>query len=194
MLYDDEEWIIPCEQDRVSIDKFCREQIELVRSLKRKAGKGYPTYLKPERSILSGYRAEMATSRYLRIDKLDHVSAFNGRGNLNWDKGDLEYGIEVKATENPNGNLFCGEKPLREYIQRSSNTPVVGVQIAFWPIVIFQGWIRAYDIQKYPFKGNNVRHTAGYLVPTDKLRRMSELKELIKQWKSDDRLELIIKD
>lgn len=169
-------WICLAQDDRDFIDSFALNQIQRLRAGKRRAAKDDQTFLSSDVSILAGYRAEMATARYLGIDFDQTISAVNSS------KGDLEFGIEVKATEKPKGNLFCSEKTLRDYLKRSIHTPIVLARVDAWPFVELVGWIFAKDVSRYPFQQTHARHNKGYLVPIEKLQPMIELQNLIAYW------------
>lgn len=135
--------------------------------------------LKDSARVSEGIKGELAVARYLKLDwGLEHDLRDN-RGS------DLEFGIEVKATSYPSGNLYCSDNTLGHYIRRSSKIPVVCARVGFWPIVEFPGWIFSGEIAKFPFQANEHKHNRGYLVPSDKLKPMNELEDLIAYWKKN---------
>lgn len=133
--------------------------------------------LKTRDRITDGIRAEIAVARYLRMDwNLEH-ELDDIRGS------DLEFGIEVKGTSIPEGNLYCSDNTLGHYIKRSRSIPVVLARVGFWPMVEFPGWIMSGEISKYPFQNQLAKHNRGYLVPVNKLKSMVELEDLMIYWK-----------
>lgn len=175
-MVNSENWIVISKQDQMMIDDFANMQIERLRSGKRRASKHDPTFLQSKDSILIGYRGEWAVSRWLEIQMDFTTDARVAMG------GDLDFGIEVKTTDNPNGNLFCSAKTYADYIKRNLKTPVVLAKTCSWPWVELPGWIFANELPKFPFKRIDIRHNPGFLVPINRLRPMSELKKLCNDW------------
>jgi hypothetical protein len=172
-----EHWILVSEIDRRLVSRRIQQILHDARSGKWKVPKNDKRFLSPGEAIQSGQRGEIALSRYCDLKWANEYGLGN---NMN---GDLEFGIEVKATNYSDGNLFCSQKTLNDYLHRSGNTPIVLARTGLWPVVEFCGFIYAKEINKFPFYRTNQRHNIGYLVPQDKLRAMCEFKRLVAHWK-----------
>lgn len=143
---------------------------------KRKIPKNDKRFLNPEQAVTDGLRGEIAVARYLKLKWFGELSSDD---NI---RGDLEFGIEVKATSNPRGNLYCSQKTYNDYMRRSPNTPIVLARVDAWPWTELPGWIFAKDLILFPFNRSNARHNSGYLVPVKSLSPLNELEDLIKYW------------
>lgn len=173
----DFDWILVSGQDKLMVEEFSAFQYQRLEQKKRFASKDDPTFLPSKESILTGYKGEWAASRWLEIEMDFTTDAKQAMF------GDLDFGIEVKATTNPSGNLWCSLKTLNDYIRRSPNTPVICAKVAYWPWVELPGWLYAKEIKKFPFTKTHERHNNGFLVPLKNLRPMSDLKKLCEHWK-----------
>lgn len=170
-------WILLSLQDQefidAKIDAILRDNAE---NKKKFTAKQNRQIIETPKAIRCGYRAEYALSRYLNLKWSNEQIG-------NYHKPDLEYGIEVKATDKPAGNLWCSQTHLDGYLRRDPNTPLVCVVMAMWPWVEFHGFLYAREVQRYPYQAPGFRGNAGYLAPRDKLRPMEKFKELVEYWK-----------
>lgn len=125
-------------------------------------------------TLTEGIRGELAVSRYLKISfsrelsKVDHFS------------GDLQFGIEVKATGKDNGNLYCSKKTHADYYARDKNTPIVLARVSNWPWVELPGWLTASEVVRFPFNRTDPRHNEGYLVHVSHLRPIEQLVDMVR--------------
>jgi hypothetical protein len=170
-------WIVLSGQDQAFIDEFASRHIANKYNGIRKDARNDRTYLKPKDSIRAGYRAEYAVARYFGLKFNDTFDVNDALA------GDLEYGIEVKTTDNPVGGLYCSKTKCDLYMKRSPNTPVIGCRTAHWPWVEILGFMYARELGAFPFNKTNPRQNSGWLVPPHRLRGVPELKKLIDHWK-----------
>lgn len=166
-------WICLARDDRERIEPVIKRKLKFIRDGRRQ--KREKQFQSDEQAITNGLRGEIAVSRYLRID-------WYGDDESLVTAGDLEFGVEVKATDKANGNLYVSDNTLREYLKRSSHTPIVLARVDAWPFTELVGWIFAKEVSRYPFQQTHAMHNKGYLVPVEKLQPMIELQNLIAYW------------
>ena len=163
-------FIAVSEQDQRLTDSVIEKVLAHERAGKRRIPKNDQRFLPVEIAETDGMRGECASARYLGLRwKLAEV------GWSEWSAGDLGYGIEVKSTSKPNGNLYCSSKTHADYMRRNMNTIVMLARVDAWPWVEFPGWILAKDLPRYPFTPTNARHNSGFLVPVEKLQPIDSL-------------------
>jgi len=168
-------WIVLASDDISRANKVIDEKLQYIKAGRRR--KRDPSSLHDEKAIRLGMQGEIAASLYFDlkwlVDDLNQSMV-----------GDLEFGVEVKATDWPTGGLMCGEQARVDYVRKSQNTPVLCVRIDAWPWVEFPGWVYAKDLVKFPFTPKQSFHQKGFFVPPNRLQPISEFIKLIEYWRS----------
>jgi hypothetical protein len=179
-------WIGLSGQDQVLCDAVFNDNLDLERKGKRKRPENDKGFLKSEISLLCGTRGEIAVSRYFNLRW--HIGELKESGkkltNQDFYGSDLEFGVEAKATDYPNGGLFVSGKTHADYMQASPNTPVVLALVDAWPFVEIPGFMFAKEIPNYPFNKTKAGHNSGFLVPVNKLRKVEEFIKLLDHWRN----------
>lgn len=178
-------WIGLSGKDQVLCDAVFNDNLELDRKGKRKRPDNDKGFLKSEVALLLWTRGEIAVSRYFNLNWKTGDLKASGKKLINEDfyGADLEFGVEVKATDNPRYGLFVSEKTHEDYMRASPNTPVVMALVDAWPFVEIPGWMFAKEVPAFPFNKTNPRHNSGFCVPVNKLRPVEQFNKLLDHWR-----------
>lgn len=176
-------WILISGSDHHLVDERVSREIRNEKAGKRRIPKNDRRFLPQGEALLAGARGEIAASRYFYLEWSSNLP------NPDHMNGDLELGIEVKATDWPDGNLHVSQKTLNDYLVRSRHVPIVLARTGMWPYVEFPGWIFAGEVSKFPFKKTNHFQNDAFQVPVSELRPIYELEALISSWKLADSVE-----